>query len=453
MGAKKLEKKLFGTNGVRAVVGKDLTPQLVMKIGLALGTMRKGRIAVGMDSRTSGPALIAAVKAGLMAVGCDVVDCGMLPTPALQYIVKGNFDGGAMITASHNPPEYNGIKIIEPDGTEMGDEETIELESLIFLDSVSLAKWDEVGSESIEKERVREYVAGVLKHFPQGIGTGIKVVIDPGCGAAVSTTPEILSAMGTQIFTINSHADGHFPGRLPEPSEAGLKPLSTLVIATGASFGVAHDGDADRAVFIDEKGAFIEENKSFALIVRYLCNAQKGVIVTPVSTSNLIERVAKELGSTVVYTPVGSIYVARTMINLENEGQIVVMGGEGNGGLIYREHQLCRDGGMSAAVMVALLAKEKKPLSELISRLPPSFMLKEKITTNNGTAILEKLRDIYKNYPIDDTDGIRITVRNGWALIRLSGTEPLVRVMVEFETKEEASTLYNEIIGNIKALI
>src|SRR5512136_2922249 len=167
----KFQKRLFGTNGVRGVVGKDLTPELVLTIGEALGTMRKGCIAVGRDTRTSGETLVKAVKSGLLTAGCNVVDCGILPTPALQYLIKDQFDGGAMITASHNPPEYNGVKIIEPDGTEMGDEETLKLEQLIFDRSFSAKTWESVGNEVNAPHLIRNYIKSIVNHFPHNIGS------------------------------------------------------------------------------------------------------------------------------------------------------------------------------------------------------------------------------------------------------------------------------------------
>jgi phosphomannomutase/phosphoglucomutase len=249
MASEKLQKKLFGTNGVRGIVGKDMTPELVLAIGFALGSMRKGRIAVGRDTRTSGDCLASAARAGLMATGCDVVDLGILPTPALQYLVTRHFDGGAMITASHNPPEYNGVKIIEPDGTEMGDEETVLLEGRLFSKKFEIQPWDRVGTGSSSPAMVDDYVRAVIHAFPEHTGKGMSVVVDPGCGAASVTTPEILSGLGCRVFSINAQIDGHFPGRLPEPSIEGLKGLSDLVVSTGAAIGIAHDGDADRAVF------------------------------------------------------------------------------------------------------------------------------------------------------------------------------------------------------------
>ena len=445
MTIKKIQKKLFGTNGVRGVAGKDMTPELALSIGKALGTMRPGRLAVGRDTRTSGPVLVNALKAGLLATGCDVVDCGILPTPALQYIIKEHFDGGAMITASHNPPEYNGVKIIEPDGTEMGDEETVKLEELLFNPLLPVKSWDNVGKEHTDLHLIEEYIQAVANQFSGEPGRGMTVVVDPGSGPACITTPAILQAIGCKVLTINGIMDGTFPGRLPEPSPSGLKALSALVVANKASFGVAHDGDADRAVFIDEKGEYIEENQEFALVANHICQKQKGTIVTPVSSSQLIEKVANISGCDVHYTAVGSIYVARTMRELLDENKLVIFGGEGNGGLIFPNHQFCRDGGMTAAAMVALLSSEKKNLSTLICQLPKRYMIKEKITVPDGEQLILSLEKRYAKERIDRTDGIKIQRANVWALIRASGTEPLVRVMVDSDEKEVGIAFFEEL--------
>jgi len=449
MKPKKMDKRLFGTNGVRGIAGRDMTPSLVLSIGMALGSMRKGTVAVGRDTRTSGPALISAVKAGLMAAGCDVVDCGILPTPALQYIIRQRFDAGAMITASHNPPEYNGVKIIEPDGTEMGDEETIVLEDRIFSKKFDLAGWAEVGRESNGANLADGYLKSVVDSFPHNIGKGMTVVVDPGCGAAVSTTPEILTRMGCRVFTLNAQADGTFPGRMPEPSVEGLSSLAEMVKSTGAAFGVAHDGDADRSVFIDDQGRYVEENCVLGLIADYVCGKQKGAVVTPVSSSRLVEVIAERNGCNVVYTPVGSIYVARTMIGLSQNGTPVALGGEGNGGIIYPNHQYCRDGGMTAAVMVSLLVEKTRPLSGLIDALPEFHLVKDKIRITDSLDIISRLKKAYSSESLDMTDGIRINRKESWALVRPSGTEPLVRVMVESEDKNVAEEFYQEIMACI----
>jgi phosphomannomutase/phosphoglucomutase len=452
MTVKKMQKRLFGTNGVRGIAGKDLTPELVLTIGEALGSMRKGRIAVGRDTRTSGEMLVKALKAGLMSTGCTVVDCGILPTPALQYIIKDTFDGGAMITASHNPPEYNGVKIIEPDGTEMGDEETILLEQRIFDRSFSPVPWDQTGSEIQSPELIERYIEGITSQFPNTPGKDMTVVVDPGSGPACITTPRILTSLGCRVLTINGIMDGTFPGRLPEPSADGLKNCAALVTSSGAAFGVAHDGDADRAVFIDENGKFVEENQQFALIARHICRNKKGVVVTPVSTGHIVETVVKGENCSVEYTPVGSIYVARTMRALLAQGKPVIFGGEGNGGLIYPDHQFCRDGGMTAAMIVSILAITGKKLSELIDQLPQRIIFKDKITTPDGNRIIDFIKTRYPRDLLDETDGVKIHMHNSWILVRASGTEPIVRIIIDSDTQEEAYELQREINNHISQL-
>jgi phosphomannomutase / phosphoglucomutase len=449
MTSQKIEKALFGTNGVRGVFGKDLTPELVVSIGQAFGSMRKGCIGVGRDTRTSGDTLVNAAKAGLLAMGCDVVDCGILPTPALQYLVREHFDGGVMITASHNPPEYNGVKIIEPDGTEMGDEETIKLEQILFSRSFTPVPWDKTGRETKSPDLLNEYIQAIVNHFPKKIGNGMTVVVDPGSGPACLTTSRILTDMGCNVISVNGVMDGTFPGRMPEPTVEGLRNLAAIVVSSNAAFGVAHDGDADRAVFIDNRGQFVEENQEFALVARQICQESKGIIVTPVSTGQIVQLVAEMEQSEVIYTPVGSIYVARAMRSLLEQGKKIVFGGEGNGGLIFPTHQFCRDGGMTAAMMVAILVKTKKTLSEVVSQLPYRHIIKDKITTPHGMKILAVLKTTYSQEVTDHTDGLKIFRNNTWGLVRASGTEPIIRIIVDADSEEHCSELHHELLSQI----
>lgn len=449
MASQKIVKNLFGTNGVRGVVGEGITPELVLGIGEAFGTMRRGRIGVGRDTRTSGETLVHAVKAGLLATGCDIVDCGILPTPALQYLVMEQFDGGVMITASHNPPEYNGIKIIEPDGTEMGDEETIKLEQILFSRSFSPVPWDKVGKETYSPDLIDTYIKAIIDRFPSNIGKGMTIVIDPGSGPACLTTSRILSEMGCKVITINGILDGTFPGRLPEPSIEGLRNLAELVVSSGAAFGVAHDGDADRAVFIDNNGRFVEENQEFAIVAQHICEQNPGIIVTPVSTGQIVDLVARMTKSEVTYTPVGSIYVAREMRSLLEAGKKVVFGGEGNGGLIFPSHQFCRDGGMTAAIMVAILATRGKNLSEIVDQLPVRHIIKDKIKTTEGIQILESLKKVYSHERTDQTDGLKIFRGDSWGLVRTSGTEPIIRIIVDADNEKNRDLLYKEIKAHV----
>jgi phosphomannomutase/phosphoglucomutase len=453
MTAQKLQKRLFGTNGVRGIAGKDMTPELVFSIGRALGQMRTGRIAVGRDTRTSGETLCKALKAGLLATGCDVDDCGILPTPALQYLVRDGYAGGAVITASHNPPEYNGVKIIEPDGTEMGDEETVRLEERIFSPEPSVATWENVGKETSVPHLLDRYVDGIIHQFPGSPGKGMTVVVDPGSGPACITTSKILEGLGCRVLTVNGVMDGTFPGRMPEPSVEGLKNLADLVVSSGASFGVAHDGDADRAVFVDENGKFVEENAEFAIVVQHICRKKKGLIVTPVSSGQVVEETARRGGCAVRYTPVGSIYVARTMRTLLKNGEPVIFGGEGNGGLIFPDHQFCRDGGMTAAMMVSLLTSSKKKLSDLASQLPERHIIKDKIAAKNGAEILASLPGQYPDSKIDLTDGVKIFTKDAWALVRASGTEPIIRIIIDAKSLSAGTALYDDLKSRLKTLM
>jgi phosphomannomutase/phosphoglucomutase len=449
MTSQKIEKQLFGTNGVRGVVGKDLTPELVLFIGEAFGTMRKGRIGIGRDTRTSGETLVHAAKAGLLATGCDVVDCGILPTPALQYLVREHFDGGVMITASHNPPEYNGVKIIEPDGTEMGDAEIVRLEQILFSRNFSPAPWDLAGKETYSPDLLEQYIDAIVGTFPPNIGAGITVAVDMGSGPACLTTPRILNDMGCRVITVNGVMDGMFPGRMPEPSVEGLRNLADLVVSSGAAFGVAHDGDADRAVFIDNNGRFVEENLEFALVARHICHQDHGTIVTPVSTGQVVELVARMEQSEVIYTPVGSIYVARAMRSLLEKGEKIVFGGEGNGGLIFPKHQFCRDGGMTAAMMVAILKESKKTLADNLSLLPVRHIVKDKISTTIGMKILETLKAEYSQEKTDLIDGLKLFRGNSWGLVRASGTEPIIRIIVDADTDANGAALYQELLSSV----
>lgn len=454
MAFEKREKKYFGTNGVRGVTGVDMTPVFALGIAQAFGTMLgEGKtVGLGRDTRTSGPALGAAVRAGLMACGCDVIDFGVVPTPCLQYLILDHkLDGGVMITASHNPPEYNGIKIIEADGTEMGDERTLELEDILIQKRSVVSAWDKVGNCTEEPQARKLYIDSIVVQFPKDCGKGITVAVDPGNGPAAATTAEILRRLGCNVHTINAEFNGLFPGRLPEPSPEGLANLSALVQATGAAFGVAHDGDADRAIFVDENGTFMDGNITFALLASYFCEKNPGsVIVTPVSTSGIVAEVGKKYNCTTTYTVVGSIYVARTMRELIANKENIVIGGEGNGGIIYPKHQFCRDGGMSAATMLGFVAAKSEPLSKLIEELPKFTMYQEKRKTTRAKEIVAHMKKYFANCPIDDRDGVRITRGGAWALIRPSGTEPLVRFFAESQDPAEAKILIDEIFTEIK---
>jgi len=276
------------------------------------------------------------------------------------------------------------------------------------------------------------------------------VVVDPGSGAGCDTTPAIMTGLGCRVHTLNARMDGTFPGRDPEPTAETLAPLAEMVKATGAAFGAAHDGDADRTVFVDGKGRYLEENREFAMIARHLLRNRRGTIVMPVSTSRLVEKVACASGCRVDYTPVGSIYVARRMRELLAAGTPVVMGGEGNGGLIFPDHQFCRDGGMTAAMMVSLLSSTGQSLSALADELPAMILIKEKIRSPRARDAVAALEKAFSGEDLDRTDGIRLNRDDAWALVRPSGTEPLLRILVEAEDRGRAEALHREIRNHLR---
>ena len=428
--------RLFGTNGVRGIVNQDLTSELALRLAMSLGTLTRGTVAVGQDTRVSGNMLSHAAIAGLLATGCKAINLGIAPTPAVQYFVRDNADAGIVITASHNPREYNGLKLIAGDGTEFGIEGELAVEDVYFKGSLKLADWRETGELS-DTNVIPAYMERIMgKVNASDIKKrGFVVAVDTGCGAGSIVTPFLLSKLNCKVTTINAQIDGTFPSRNPEPTEDVLTDLGKIVISNGADLGVAHDGDADRAVFIDERGNFVNEDVLLAIIVKHVLSKRVGPVVTPVSSSQRIVDVAEAAGGHVIWTPVGSIYVARIMMQVH-----AVIGGEGNGGIIFPEHQYCRDGAMTVAKVLEIMTERRKKISELVKEIPKRYMDKTKVTCRDRDATMQKIRSSVKGN-IDTTDGIKIWYDDGWLLIRPSGTEPIIRIFVEAETKRRARDL------------
>jgi phosphomannomutase/phosphoglucomutase len=428
--------RLFGTNGVRGIVNQDLTPELALRLAMSLGTLTRGTVAVGQDTRVSGNMFSHAAIAGLLATGCKVINLGIAPTPAVQYFVRDNADAGIVITASHNPREYNGLKLIAGDGTEFGSEGELAVEDVYFKGSLKLADWRETGELS-DTNVIPAYMASIMgKVNASDIKKrGFVVAVDTGSGAGSIVTPFLLSKLNCKVTTINAQIDGTFPSRNPEPTEDVLTDLGKIVISNGADLGVAHDGDADRAVFIDERGNFVNEDVLLAIIVKHVLSKKVGPVVTPVSSSQRIVDVAEAAGAHVIWTPVGSIYVARMMMQVN-----AVIGGEGNGGIIFPEHQYCRDGAMTVAKVLEIMTERRKKISELVKEIPKRYMDKTKVTCRDRDATMQQIRSSVEGN-IDTTDGVKIWYDDGWLLIRPSGTEPIIRIFVEAETKRKASDL------------
>lgn len=444
--------RLFGTNGIRGIVGQEMTADLAVNVGRAIGTFfGGGPVALARDTRLSGPMLARAAASGLMSAGCDVIDLGVVPTPAAQYYVakSGHLKGALIVTASHNPREFNGLKAIDAHGMEMRREDEEAIEAIFFEKRFRAAPWSEVGSIRPDDSAIHRYIEAIRSRTDvEAIRKrSVTVVVDPGNGAGCLATPYLLRSLGCRVLSLNGHPDGSFPGRMPEPIPEHLRDLMRVASEVKADLGVAHDGDADRAIFVDDKGTFLQGDKSLALLARAAIRGRGGTVVTPVSTSSLIDDVVREAGGQVVRTRVGSPIVARTMFETG-----AAFGGEENGGVIFPDHQFCRDGAMAAAKMLELLAHEGKPLSALVAELPQYHIKKASVAVPAETrdAVLASLVELTKGRKIDATDGLKIVESDGAVLVRPSGTEPVFRVYAESRTRERAEALASEGVELIK---
>ncbi|MFW6120833.1 MAG: phosphoglucosamine mutase [Petrotogales bacterium] len=454
--------KLFGTNGIRGVVNEDMNCNLALEIGKAWGTYLKKaisrpKIAIATDARSSKDMLNAAVTSGLLSTGCDVVDVGLVPTPAIQYAVKKkDFDSGVIITASHNPPQFNGIKGVDSDGTEFYKDVEEAIEKIYFEKTFSLADWKHVGKHSTWDGCTDLYINGILSNVDVDLikKQQFHVVLDCGNGAGSIATPVILKKLGCRVTKLFCEPDGTFPGRNSEPTPENLKKLMQTVEELDASFGMAQDGDADRAIFIDENGTYIWGDKTLSLVGKYITEENKGGIsVTPVTTSTCFEDTIRESGGEVIYTRVGSPTVARVM-----KEKNAVFGGEENGGLIFPALHYCRDSAMSLVKIIEILAKERRPLSKLIAEIPNYEVYKTKLACPNykkekvTRELAAKFKDNEEVMKIDETDGIKLYIKSGWVLIRSSGTEPIFRVYAESKDKHQAEQMasrYKKIVKDI----
>lgn len=443
--------KIFGTFGVRGIANEKITPEFALKMGMAFGTLLKREqpgkelwVVVGRDTRVSGEMLKNALISGLLSVGVNVIDVGIAPTPAIQFACKYfKVDGGAVITASHNPPEYNGIKLLEPNGLGLRKEREEIVEELFFKEDFYRAKWDEIG-QLVKRDIIRPYIDAIkAKVDVEAIRKRRPfVVVDTSNGAGSLVLPYLLRELGCKVVSVNAHPDGHFPARNPEPNEENLQGFMKIVKALGADFGIAQDGDADRSVFIDENGNFVQGDKTFALVVKAMLEENKGgLVVTTIATSHIIDELAKTYGGKVLKTKVGDLIVSRAL--LEHNG---LVGGEENGGVIFPDHVLGRDGAMTAAKIVEIFAKSGKKFSELINELPKFYQVKTKRhVEGDRKAIVARVAEIAEKegLKVDTTDGTKVLFEDGWVLVRASGTEPIIRIFAEARSEEKAKEYLN----------
>ncbi|MEM4251051.1 MAG: phosphoglucosamine mutase [Candidatus Bathyarchaeia archaeon] len=447
---------LFGTSGIRGVVNNDLTPELVLRIGLAVATFtNSGRVAVGFDTRQSSGMVTHSLIAGLLAGGAEVENHGMIPTPVLAYLASDtDSDAGVMVTASHNPPEYNGVKIFDKDGMALDDDSQKKVEEIFESTNLKYADWRDLRrAERVDyTHRYIEMVKSLVV-----IEKRLRVVVDPGCGAAYSIGPRLFREVGCEVLSVNAQPDGFFPGRPPEPTAESLSVLSRVVKETRADAGVAYDGDADRMALVDEFGDVAPMDQLIAAYAAYLVSAEgERTIVVPVDASMCIDESVEEAGGKVIRTPVGDVNVARAV--LEHKA---ALGAEASGAWINPDYSLCPDGILSSMLVLAAVSSERlnTTLSEFVKPIPKYPILRTKVACPReiSNRVMNELQlELLRILPSEEVsriDGLRLSSPGGWVLVRLSGTEPVLRVTVEAKDPAEAESLMSETINIAQRVI
>ena len=445
--------KFFGTNGIRGIFDEDFTLEFVHDMTLAIGTyFGKGPILIGYDGRDSSPIICKVVSSALNSIGIDCNVAGLVPTPCLEYAVKSlGYSGGMMITASHNPPQYNGIKPCANDGVEISREDELVIED-IYLEKKWLKKPNSWGTTGTENTAIETYLKGIISHIDSKLieSKHFKVVLDLGNGAQAVSAPNFCELLGCETFLLNPNIDGSFPGRGSEPTPQNLSELSKTVKENNADVGIAFDGDGDRSIFCDNNGDILTGDKSaLALTQHILKKNPNSIVVTCLNSGSNIEVLAEKFDSKVIRTKVGSVEVSRKMVPTD-----ALIGFEENGGYMYGKHNQVRDGCMTLALMLDLLATSGKPLADEINDLPASFTTKDKVSCSaDKVPIL--ISTLKEEFPSSDTsDGIKITIDSkNWVMIRPSGTEPIVRVYAEAESQEKLGTLMSEYLEKVSSII
>ena len=456
---------MVGVAGVRGLVGTDLTPEVVARWAAAFGTWAKsGKVVLGRDARTSGPMFARAATAGLMSVGCDVIDVGLVTTPTVQLAVEHHrAAGGIILTASHNPIEWNALKFVGPDGIYLGVEDGGRVAALAKNGDMRRAGYDGVGDVTVDPDSIARHLDALLKLRALDVKAirrrRFRVALDTVRGAGGVVMPELLERLGCRVAAINLEPDGRFP-RPPEPLPEHLKPLGALVRRHKADVGIAVDPDVDRLALVDERGKAIGEDYTLAFAVRAVLGTMergndgkksprrrsnvpsfhRSIVVCNLSTSLVVEDAARECGATVVRSPVGEAHVARTII-----AHKAAIGGEGNGGVMYPPLHVGRDAPLAAAFVLALLTRERRTVSALVASAPRYSIVKDKVSRGPRLEpVYEGLRRAFAEAAVDTQDGLRLAWPDRWLHVRPSNTEPIIRLIAEAPTVADAQRLIDE---------
>lgn len=429
--------KLFGTSGIRGKIGSEVTCELALNVGKSLAYYlgNEGTVVLGYDTRTTNEMLDQAICAGLLESGVDVVKIGMVPTPLVGYATeKLGADAGIMLTASHNPSQYNGIKLWNKNAMAYTSQQEAEIEEIYANKTYESVSWDKVGSISYNEEIKGQYVDDLLDLVD--IKPGLKVVIDCASGAGSEISPLVFRKAGCEVTTLNSQPDGFFPGRNPEPNAENLGNLMKTVVAIGADLGIAHDGDADRMITVDEKGNISPFDSLLALISKEF----DGDIVTTVDAGLCMDESVK---GEVLRTKVGDVNVAEVIIEKDAS-----FGGEPSGTWLHPDFCMCPDGILSGLRMAEIVSRDGK-LSELLAQIPSYPNIREKITCSAEAKVqvMENMEELLTSEfddirEVNSIDGVRLTFEDdSWVLVRPSGTEDYVRITLESRDVKRAEEI------------
>ena len=445
--------KFFGTNGIRGVFPDDFNLEFIHDMTLSIGTyFEKGPILIGYDGRDSSPLICKLITSTLNSIGIDCNIAGLVPTPCLEYAVKSlGYSGGIMITASHNPPQYNGIKPAGKDGVEISREDELLIED-IYLKKNWLSNPEKWGTTEEETRSIETYLNGIKSHVNSKLieSKSFKVVLDLGNGAQAVSAPDFCKKVNCETILVNETIDGKFPGRGSEPTPQNLSVLSKTVIENQADFGIAFDGDGDRSIFCDNLGNILTGDRSALILIQHILTKNpNSLVVTCLNSGTNTEVLTEKYNSKVIRTKVGSVEVSRKMLSTN-----ALIGFEENGGFMFGKHNQVRDGCMSLALMLDLLAITDNTLSDQISKLPQSFTTKDKIQCSSQDA-KQIISSLKTEFPESDlSDGIKIIIDSkNWVMIRPSGTEPIIRIYAESESQEKLEALMIKFLQKVKSII
>jgi len=447
---------MVSVSGVRGLVGTDLTPEVVARWAAAFGTWARdgkrpsGRravgpsVVVGRDARTSGPMFVAAATAGLQSVGCHVIDVGLVATPTVQLAVEHHrAAGGIVLTASHNPIEWNALKFVGPDGIFLDSQSGTRVRELAAGNSLPRANYNAIGGVEADSDAISRHLAAVLALRAVDVRAikrrRFRVALDTVRGAGGAVMPELLKRLGCRVTAINLETDGLFP-RPPEPVPENLKALGRLVRRHKADVGIAVDPDVDRLAIVDERGRPIGEDYTLAFAIRAVRPSGRRTVVCNLSTSLVVEDAAKAFGAEVIRAPVGEAHVARKIIELK-----AAIGGEGNGGVMYPALHVGRDAPVAGALLLGLLARERVTVSELVALHPRYTIVKAKVPRGPRLEpVYDGLRRRFPEAAVDTQDGLRLAWPDRWLHVRPSGTEPIIRLIAEAPSRADAELLIDE---------